>query len=122
MNFPEKLFNLMKRIASIDIAQGSARINEDGIFELGVIAVCEGEVAPIGAITENSATEEFDKLSRQLDSLEIAAREEDEADDRRRAAIREVLTKLTREERILIDRPLPEEMLPDDDGEVDYQF
>ncbi len=117
MNFNEKLFDLMKRVASIEIAQGSVRINEEGLFELGVLAVCDGDISPIGSIAENATETEFAQLEMQLDLLENAVRAEQAEDERRMAAVREVLNKLTREERILIDRPLPEEMLPDDDGD-----
>lgn len=117
MNFAEVLLALLKRIANIDIAYASTGLNEDGMFELEVLAVMDGEVAPVCSITEDASEVKLLELELQLDRLERAVKDQEAEDAHNELRVREVLNKLTREERILIDRLLPEEMIPDSDSD-----
>jgi hypothetical protein len=109
MNFADHLLKLLKRIATIDIAHASTDINDDGVFELEVIAILDEQIAPICSITENATEVEITQFKLQLDLLENALKAQATEDAEHAGKVREVLSKLTKEERELIERLLPED-------------
>lgn len=120
MKFAEVLFSLMKRIAASKVARERTYITEDGLFELEVFAVSAGEAVHIAALTEHATEAEIVEFEKQLERLENAAKAQDEEDAANEVKIREILERLTPEERVLIERPLPEDLPPPDEGEEHY--
>jgi hypothetical protein len=109
MNFADHLLKLLKRIATIDVAHASTDINDDGVFELEVIAILDEQIAPICSITENATKVELTQFELQLDLLENALVAQSREDAENAAKVHEILSRLTKEERELIERPLPED-------------
>jgi hypothetical protein len=110
MNFAKLLLKLLKRVATIDIAHASTGLNEDGEFELEVVAMLDGQIAPIANLKESATEFEVTQFEAQLDLLVSAVAAQKREDEEHANKVREVLAKLTPEERILIERPLPEDI------------
>ena len=120
MKFADTLLSLLKRIAQSEVAHESVRINDDGVFQIDVYAVMEDEVAKIGSLTEHATEIEITQFELQLDLLDNAVRAQDAEDAEREILIHEILSRLTPEERLLIERPLPEDLPPEDECEEHY--
>lgn len=119
-HFSKHLFRLLKHIASIEHAHASTQNNEDGVFELEVLAVYENDVGTVATLKETATEVEIVQFELRLEALEkslLAQKAEDEA---RGDRIKEILSKLTKEERLLIERPLLEDLPPDDEGTEDH--
>jgi hypothetical protein len=114
MNFTDQLLPILKQIASINIARCDISINADCVFQLDLIAFSDEQMATIATITENATEPEILRFKRELNILKSAATAQDEEDAEIEAKIIAALNKLTRDERILINLPLPEDVQEDD--------
>jgi hypothetical protein len=122
MKFSEWLFHVLKRVAATNYAHLTSSINDDGVFEAELVGVVDNQVATIASITENATKAELAEFERKIDLLQSAVQAQDAEDEANEARIREILNKLTREERMLIDRPLPEEMIPDSESDEGVEY
>jgi hypothetical protein len=120
MIFARHLYPLLRRIASIEIAHASTEVDENGALVLEVLAVVDGQIGAICSINEHATDAEISQFEQQLDLLESSALAQNAEDAQREIQIREILGRLTPEERLLIERPLPEDLPPDDDGEEHF--
>ncbi len=121
MEFSAWLFHVMKRVAATNYAHISPTINEDGVFEVELVGVVDQLVAQIATITENATEAEITAFELQLDLLKNAVQAQDAEDEANEVKIREILGRLTPEERLLIERPLPED-LPTEESPEDPDF
>jgi uncharacterized coiled-coil protein SlyX len=120
MNFDKFLLDVLKRVAKSDYAHASFSFGEDGAFELELLAIVDGQVGSIATVNERATDAELRDFELQIDALDkfIAAQAaEDEANEKK---IREILERLTPNERALIERPLPEDLPPEADGEEHF--
>lgn len=115
MEFSVWLLTVLKRIAKIDAAQSFTRYNDDGVFELELVAVMDQQVAPIATINEHANEVEAMAFELKIDLLENAIKAQEAEDEENEAKIRGILERLTQEERLLIERPLPEDLPLDED-------
>jgi DNA-directed RNA polymerase specialized sigma24 family protein len=122
MDFSAWIFRILKRVAATNYAHLTSSINDDGVFEAELVGVVDNQVATISTITENATDAELMAFELQLDLLQNAVKAQDAEDEANEAKIREVLNKLTREERMLIERPLPEEMIPDSESDEGVEY
>lgn len=120
MKFSAWLFYILKRIAANKYMREASSINEDGSFCFELRAIHEGEEIIVATISENPTEDEIQEFERQFNLLEAAVAAQDAEDAEREIRIRQILGKMTKEERLLIERPLPEDLPPDDDGEEHY--
>jgi DNA-directed RNA polymerase specialized sigma24 family protein len=122
MEFSAWLFHVLKHVAATNYAHLTSSINDDGVFEAELVGVVDNQVAMIASITENATESELAAFEQQLDLLQNAVQAQDAEDKENEARIREILNKLTREERMLIERPLPEEMIPDSESDEGVEY
>lgn len=122
MQFSEYIIEIMKRLAKIEGAFLATRINENGVLTVQLVASYDGDIATIYEVSEDSTEGQRAAFERRVDLLENAIRSQDAEDAAHEAKVREVLNKLTKEERILIERPLPEEMIPESDGDEGVSY
>lgn len=120
MKFSEYLFDLLKRVAKLDYVHTSAFINDDGVFEVELLAIDGMNVGRIASLTENATADEITQFDLTLESLKSAVLAQAEEDAQNAILVREILGRLTPDERFLIERPLPEDLPPDSDGEEHY--
>jgi hypothetical protein len=120
MEFSAWLFHVLKRVAATNYAHISPTINEDGVFEVELVGVVDQQVAQIATINENATAAEITAFELQLDLLQNAVQAQDAEDEANEVKIREILGRLTPEERLLIERPLPEDLPQEDPGFCEY--
>jgi hypothetical protein len=109
MTFSEVLLPLLKRIDALEYAYASTGFNEDGVFGIEVIMVHEGNVGTVCALTEDADEVAITQFELQIDLLENAVSLQKADDAANEARTREILGKLTKEEREHIGCPLPED-------------
>lgn len=113
MNFAIPLLRILKRIAAIEDVHANTGFNEDGVFGVELLAVIDGQVGSIATLTEDATNEQIAEFARQVELLAKAIEDERVEEDKRAGLIYEVLGKLSKEERELIGRPLPEDLPPE---------
>jgi len=114
MSFAEFLLEFLKRVAALEYAHTSTRFNYDGVFEVELLAIDGMNVGSVAVLTENATADEMTQFDIQFESLKSAVLAQKEEDAENEIRVREILGKLTPEERLLIERPLPEDLPPDD--------
>jgi hypothetical protein len=120
MEFSAWLFYILKRVAATKYAHITSSINDDGVFEVELVGVVDQQVAQIATVTENATPGEILAFEFHLDSLQNAVQAQDAEDEANEVKIREILGRLTPEERLLIERPLPEDLSPEDPDFCEY--
>jgi hypothetical protein len=120
MKFSEFLFEFLKRVAKLEYAHASTSISDDGVFEVELLAIDGTNIGSIAKITENASDIEITQFDLKFESLKSAVLAQKEEDAQNEIKIREVLSRLTAEERLLIERPLPEDLPPEDPDFCEY--
>jgi hypothetical protein len=118
--FSDLILSILKRVAASEFLHERVFINEDGALEMEMFGIIEGQVAPIASINENSTEVEITQFELQLDLFDNAVKAQDAEDAENEVKIREILGRLTPEERLLIERPLPEDLPSEDEGEEHF--
>jgi ribosomal protein S3 len=119
MNFADLILSLLKRIAEIDVAYVAPEFTE-GVFGIKVFIMYEGDAVQIADMNENSTETDITQFELELDLLENAVRAKNSEEENYMQRVRDILNKLTHEERMLIDRPLPEDLPPEDPDFCEY--
>jgi DNA-directed RNA polymerase sigma subunit (sigma70/sigma32) len=119
MDFAEFLLSVMKRVAAHQALHLSPQVNDEGVFEVTVLAIIEQSLAPLALVSENASDDELANFEKAITDFEKAFEEQEAENAANEVKVREILSRLTPEERELIDRPLPED-LPNESGEEGY--
>lgn len=114
MKFADYILDVLTRVATIDGSLISSRINGNGALTVQLIAVYEGEAAILAEVSEDSSDAQRAAFELHVDLFENAVKADAAEEAANEAKVREVLNKLTPAERLLIERPLPEDLPPDD--------
>lgn len=120
MEFAEFLLDMTKRVAAHQALHLSSQFNEEGVLEVSVLAIIDMSLAPLALVGENASDDELAKFEKAITEFEKAFEEQAAEDEATEGKVREILERLTPEERALIDRPLPEDLPADDECEEHY--
>lgn len=120
MEFAEFLLDTMRRVATHPALHISPQVNEEGVFEISLLAVIDQSLGAIALVNENATDDELANFEKALVGFEKAFAEQEAEDEANELKARQILERLTPEERALIDRPLPEDLPAEEDGEDHY--
>jgi len=118
--FDDFLVGVIRRVAANDALQLSFGVDDRGLLVIEMIAVIDGSVGTIGVINEFASDQDLADFNSAITRFEAALAKQNEEDEATDAKIRQILERLTSEERLLINRPLPEDVSAEDDGEEHY--
>jgi len=118
--FDDFLVGVIRRVAANDALQLSFGVDDRGLLVIEMIAVIDGSVGTIGVINEFASDQDLVDFNSAITRFEAALAKQNEEDEATDAKIRQILERLTSEERLLINRPLPEDVSAEDDGEEHY--